>query len=96
MGKQPIEKKEQIQHEARIKEINNKHENDKIELYIKAEEVSGRQNNESKQIDYNHEQSMKKIDLNFKKEEDRSMEEKKRINNEREKLKINILKKWKK
>jgi hypothetical protein len=39
---------------------------------------------------------MKKIDLNFKKEEDRSMEEKKRINNEREKLKINILKKWKK
>lgn len=39
---------------------------------------------------------MKKIDLKFKKEEDRSMEEKKRINNEREKLKISILKKWKK
>lgn len=46
--------KRQNEHEARIKEITNKHKNDKIELDFKAEEVRGKQNNESKQIDYNH------------------------------------------
>ena len=79
--------KAQNEHEARIIEINNKHENDKIILDMKAEEVRGKQINESKQIDYNHEQSMKKIDLDFEKEKNRTIEEKKRINNESEKIK---------
>lgn len=87
--------KAQNEHEARIKEINNKHENDKIILDMKVEEVRGKQINESKQIDYNHEQSMKKIDLDFEKEKNRTIEEKKRINNESEKIKISTLKKWK-